>query len=81
MRNRFVRGDHNVISDSSGFKFKRSQCTFNWKGELVHKATEFEPKHPQLTIRGRKERIAVTDGTRTQAEDLPLLDPPFVAGS
>lgn len=77
MRNRYVRGDHNVISDLSGQKFKRSEMVFNWKHQLVHRATEFEPKHPQLLIRGRKEQIAVTDGTRTQKQDPPLLDPPI----
>jgi len=80
MRNRFVAGDHNVISDISGQKFKRSEMRFNWKGQLVHGATEFEEKHPQIDIRGRKEQIAVTDGTRTQGDDLPLLDPP-ISGS
>jgi len=77
MKNRFVKGDHNVISDISGQKFKRSEMRFNWKGQLVHAATEFEPKHPQLTIRGREEQISVTNGTRTQGEDSPLIDPPF----
>lgn len=77
MRNRFVKGDHNVISDISGQKFKRSEMRFNWKGQLVHAATEWEPKHPQIDIRGRTERIAVTDGTRTQSEDPPLQDPPI----
>lgn len=80
MKNKYVRGDHNVISDISGQKFKRSEMSFNWKGQLVHTLTEFEPKHPQLTIRGRKEKIAVTDGTRTQGEDPPLQDPPFNPG-
>lgn len=77
MKNRFIAGDHNVISDISGQKFKRSECVFNWKGQLVHRETEFEPKHPQLNIRGRKEQIAVTDGTRTQGDDSPLIDPPI----
>lgn len=77
MRNRFVKGDHNVISDISGQKFKRSEMRFNWKGQLVHAATEWEPKHPQLEVRGRTERIAVTDGTRTQSDDPALLDPPI----
>jgi len=77
MRNRFVKGDHNVISDISGQKFKRSEMRFNWKGQLVHAATEFEEKHPQIDIRGRTEKIAVTDGTRTQGEDAPLQDPPI----
>lgn len=77
MKNRYVKGDHNVISDDSGQKFKRSEMRLNWKGHLVHAATEWEPKHPQLTIRGRKEQIAVTNGTRTQGEDSDLIDPPF----
>jgi hypothetical protein len=77
MRNRFVSGDHNVISDISGQKFKRSECCFNWKGQLVHRLTEYEPKHPQIDIRGRQEKIAVTDGTRTQGDDLPLLNNPI----
>jgi len=77
MKSKFIRGTHNVISDISGQKFKRSEMVFNWKGQLVHRLTEFEPKHPQLTIRGRTESIAVTDGTRVEQEDPPLLDPPL----
>ena len=73
MKNRYVRGDHNVISDDSGQKFKRSECVFTWDGKLVHRATEFEPKHPQIDIRARTEKIAVTNGTRTQGSD-PALD-------
>ena len=80
MKNRFVAGDHNVISGMSGQKFKRSEMVYNWKNQLVHKYTEFEPKHPQLNIRGRTERIAITNGTRTQAADPPLLDPPLGPG-
>lgn len=79
MRNRFVKGDHNVISDLSGQKFKRSEMRFNWKGQLVHAATEFEKKHPQINIRGRQEQIAVTDGTRTQGDDPGLQSPPITA--
>lgn len=77
MKTRYRRGDHNAISDISGQEFKRSEMVFNWKGQLVHRLTEFEPKHPQLTIRGRTERIAVTDGTRVETADPPLQDPPF----
>ncbi len=77
MKNRFVRGTHNVISDISGQEFKRSEMVYNWKGQLVDRVTEFEEKHPQLLIRGRTERIAVTDGTRVEAADPPLLDPPL----
>lgn len=79
MINKFVRGDHNVISDISGQKFKRSEMVFNWKGQLVHRLTEFEFKHPQLNIRGRTENIAVTNGTRTQGADPALLNDPITA--
>lgn len=75
-KNYYRRGDHNSISDISGQKFKRSQMRINWKGQLVAD-DEYDPKQPQLTIRGRKEQIAVRDGTRTQKEDPPLADPPF----
>jgi hypothetical protein len=77
MKSRYIRGTHNVISDISGQKFKRSEMVFNWKNQLVERATEFEPKQPQLLIRGRTESIAVTDGTRTEAADPPLLNPPL----
>lgn len=77
MKSTFKSGDHNVISDISGQKFKRSEMVFNWKNQLVHRLTEFEPKHPQLNIRGRTEHIAVTNGTRTQSDDPPLLNDPI----
>lgn len=73
---RYVRATHNVISDLSGQKYKRSDMRFTWDNLLVGK-DEWEPKQPQLTIRGRKEQIAVTDGTRTQGDDPALLDPPI----
>ena len=79
MKNRFVRGDHNVISDDSGQKFKRSECVYTWDNKLVHRATEYQPKHPQLEIRGRTERIGVANGTRTQGDDLALELPSFDA--
>jgi len=72
----FISGDHNVISDISGQKFKSSEMVKNWKNQLVNRVTEFEPKHPQLTIRPRQEKIAVQE-TRTQGADPPLQDPPF----
>lgn len=57
-RNRYVAGDWNVISDRSGQKIKASDAMFTWDGLLVGK-DQWEPKHPQLDIRGRDEEIAV----------------------
>ena len=66
-KNTFVMGDHNVISDYSGQKYKRSECRYTWDGYLVHKS-EWEPKQPQLDIRGRDEQIGVAD-TRPRGPD------------
>ena len=74
----FKSGQHNVIDDIDGQKYKSSQMTKNWKNQLVNRLRNFEPKHPQLIIRPRKERIAV-ENTRTQAPDPPLQDPPITA--
>lgn len=59
-RSRFISGDYNVISDRSGQKLKRSDCRFTWDGFLVGKG-EWEEKQPQLDIKGRDEKIAVSD--------------------
>ncbi len=67
MKNRWESGTHNVISDYSSFKFKRSEMRFTWDGWLVHE-DEWEKRQPQLTIRGRDERIAVPD-TRPRQPD------------
>lgn len=61
-------GDHLVISDISGQKFRRSKCKLNWKGQLVNSLTEWEPKHPQLTITPKTERISVSDARPRQAD-------------
>lgn len=58
-KNRYISGDNNVISDMSGFKFKRSECVFTWDGFLVHKS-EWDSKQPQLDIKGRDEQIGVS---------------------
>ena len=59
-KNQYIAGDHNVISDYSGQKLKRSECRYTWDGFLVGNS-EWEPKQPQLDIKGRDERIAVSD--------------------
>ena len=78
MKNTFKNGDHNTYGDISGQKHKRSECVFNWKNQLVHKR-DYDPKHPQLTIRPKQDSPAVTDGTRTKSTDPALLDPAFTA--
>ncbi len=60
-RNRLRLGDHNVISDISGFKHKASEMrklSGEQRGLLVHRS-EWNPAHPQLTIRGRDDDQSV----------------------
>jgi len=69
-------GDHNVISDRSGQKYKRSDCRLEWNNLLVGK-DEFEEKHPQLILRPRPDRPAITNQTRVDNQTETLLVPPF----
>lgn len=64
----YVRGQHNVISDDSGQKFKSGEMRKTWDNKLVHES-EWEAKHPQLTIIGREDKQAVTNAR-------PRQDPP-----
>lgn len=56
----YKHGDWNVICDRCGFKFKRSECRYEWNGLLVCK-DDWEPRHPQDFVRGVADRQAVPD--------------------
>lgn len=75
-RDRYVKGDHNAISDYSGQKYKRRDMRLTWDNNLVG-IDEWEPKQPQLTIRPPVDRPAITNQTRTQNPDETLSVPPF----
>lgn len=51
-------GDWKMDSDYSGKTFLRSQMRKTWDGYWVHK-DEWEPKHPQLSLKGVKDKQAV----------------------
>jgi hypothetical protein len=72
---RFRPGDHNVISDDSGQKYKRSKMRTRWDGKLVG-IDEWEPEPSQLRIIPRYENPAVRD-TRTQTIDSEMAVPSF----
>jgi hypothetical protein len=77
-RDRYVKGTHNSVSDDSAQKYKRKDMRLTWDNKLVG-IDEWEPKQPQLTIRPRPDRPAVTNQTRTEdtptAMELPAFDP------
>lgn len=70
MKNFYRAGDHNVLSDDSGQKFKRSECRLGVPGGLqaglLVQKDEWSPRHPQLDIRPREEHIAVRDARPRQ---------------
>lgn len=78
-RNRLKLGDHNVISDISGFKHKASEMrklSGEQEGLLVHKS-EWNPAHPQLKLRAREDRQDVKNVRVRQTdkfEDPPTAD-------
>ena len=72
---RYIAGDHWIISDISGQKIRIGEAVQDWRGLWMEK-DNFSPKEKQLTIRPRQEKIAVTVA-RTQTIDETLQDPPF----
>ncbi len=74
----YTLGDWNVVDDVTGFVRKRSECRLTWDNLLVA-LPQFDPKQPQLDLRGKPDRpsvpLARTEGpivfdTDVKAEDL-----------
>lgn len=72
MTDTYRHGDHYVICDVCGFKFYGSQTRKRWDGVRVCKA-DWEPRHPQDEVRGRRDRQSVPDA-RPESTDR-FLDP------
>lgn len=64
----YRHGDHNVICDYSGRKFKRSECSYTWDGFLVYKGY-WEERHPQDFVRSRGDKQTVPDTRPESADD------------
>ncbi len=54
----FAPNDWNVVDDVTGFVRKRSECQLTWDNLLVAK-DQYDPKQPQLDLRGKPDRPAV----------------------
>ena len=70
MRNRYVRGQHNVIDDITGMKYKSGQMQ-KLSGEqagLLTRSLDWNPAHPQLKIRSRTDRQTVQNARLRQTE-------------
>lgn len=55
---RFDIGDWDVVCDVTGLVRKRSECRLTWDNLLVWKQ-QWDPKQPQLDIRGKPDRPSV----------------------
>ena len=56
----FILGDCKACCDVCGFDFKGSQLRKRWDGAMVCSA-DWEPRHPQDSIKARAERNNVRD--------------------
>ncbi len=69
---KYIPGDFKVRSDESGFTVLNSDTRLDWKGHKVAKS-EFEPKHPQLIIYPREDKISVNNPRVTPEDDDELI--------
>ena len=60
-------GDHKVICDLCGLNFMRSDCQMQWNN-LLACGDCYDPKHPQINIRGYVDRQSVKDA-RPESEN------------
>lgn len=78
----YVPGDHWVLCDECGFKVRASETRKRWDGLRVCMA-DFETRHPQDYVRGKRDRQAVRNarpeppnrfvGNETLTDDDPLI--------
>jgi hypothetical protein len=63
----YIPGDFWRICDVCGFKCRASETSKRWDGLMVCRE-DFEPRHPQDFVRGRRDRQNVPD-PRPEAAD------------
>lgn len=76
MRNRYKRGQHNVIDDITGFKEKSGRMR-KLQGEqkgLLTKDSNWNPAHPQLKIKVRADKQSVPN-VRLRTTDTFITTP------
>lgn len=66
--NLYRPGDYYLICDECGFKVRASETRKRWDGLRVC-AKDWEPRHPQDFVRGRRDRQRVPE-PRPEAPDV-----------
>lgn len=75
------RGAHNVIDDISGRKIRSDKVRKTWDGLIVSEE-DFDPKNPQLNLRGRTEDTSVTPTRERQPNKFVTeVDPASLNGN
>src|SRR6266511_658596 len=70
--NYFASGQHNILCDVCGFKFKSDQIRKRWDGLMVC-AKDYELDHPSKYIRVRETGIAVPDIREENLNNMPYI--------
>lgn len=60
-------GDYYVICDECGFKVRSSDTRMRWDNRRVC-LKDWEPRHPQDSVRGRRDRQRVPDARPEPAD-------------
>jgi len=57
----YYPGKHKVICDRCGFERMSDEVRKEWTGLIVCRDTCWEPKHPQLEIKAKRDNQSVKD--------------------
>jgi len=63
----YIPGDVYFICDQCGLKYRTSESRMQWNGLKVCNQC-WEPRHPQLSVRAVREKIAVKDARPRQTD-------------
>ena len=55
---KYIPGNHLLTCDECGFVYRYSEMKKRWDGAMVC-SKDFEPKHPQESVRARSDKIHV----------------------
>lgn len=76
----FEKGQHNVICDRCGFKYKSRQLRRQWDGVMACSGPStndcWEPRHPQDFVRGKPDRQA-PEWVRPEPDDVFITPGPI----
>lgn len=68
---KYISGNHLLICDRTGRVIRKSDARTQWNGLVVHKS-QWEPRHPQDFLRGRKDKQIPEKPIRPEAADTEL---------